>query len=163
MLERGTHDNPHLQNAFNKFGKESFNFQVIEECNDSDLVNKENFYISQYKSNSSEFGYNLATVNEFRRNTYNNEVKQKLSKYNLIKNGNFKKFSLTNIFTKDIFIFETLVDGSNYLIKNGFANGKPRNVRMKISMCLRGIMVDSGAGIKCVRKSCYKHNFNIIN
>lgn len=162
MLERGTHDNPHLQNAFNKFGKESFNFQIIEECDDGDLVNKENFYISQYKSNLPEFGYNLATVNEFRRNTFNDEVKQKLSKYNLIKNGNINKFSLTNIFTNDVFIFETLVDGANYLIQNGFAKGNPRNVRMKISSCLRRVKLNNGHN-GSIRKTCYKHNFNIIN
>lgn len=163
MLERGTHDNCHLQRSYNKFGKALFNFSIVEECNDTELINKENFYISQYKSNLPEFGYNLATVNEFRRNTFNDEVKQKLSKYNLIKNGNFKKFSLTNILTKDIFIFETLVDGANYLIKNGFANGKPRNVRMSISNCLRGVKLDNGSGVKCIRKTCYQHNFKILN
>jgi group I intron endonuclease len=163
MLKRKSHDNNHLQNAYNKFGKDSFKFQIIEECGDDNLIIRENFYIDFYKSNISEFGYNLATVNEFRRNTFNDEVKQKLSKYNLIKNGNFNTFSLTNIKTNDIFIFETLVDGANYLISNGFANGNPRTIRMKISMCLRGIKVNAGSNYKCVRKTCYKHNFNIIN
>jgi hypothetical protein len=163
MLERKSHDNLHLQNAYNKFGKESCRFHIIEECDYNDLIIKENFYIDLYKSNFPEFGYNLATVNEFRRNTFNNEVKQKLSKYNLNKNGNFNKFSLTNINTNDIFIFETLVDGANFLIENGFTKDSPRNVRMKISMCLRGIKVDNGLGYKSIRKTCYKHNFNIIN
>lgn len=162
MLERGTHDNQHLQNAFHKFGKESFKFQIIEECDNSNLIERENFYITSLKSNNSEFGYNMATVNEFRRNTFNDEVKIKLSKYNQLKNGNFNTFSLTNIKTNDIFILETLIDGANYLIQNGFAKGKPRNVRMSISNCLRGIKVDNGAN-GSIRKTCYKHNFNIIN
>jgi hypothetical protein len=79
-----------------------------------------------------------------------------------LKNGNFSKFSLTNIKTNDIFIFETLVDGANYLITNGFAYGKPRNVRMGISNCLRKIKVNNGHN-GSIRKTCYKHKFEIIN
>jgi hypothetical protein len=100
--------------------------------------------------------------NEFRRNTFNDEVKQKLSKLYLNKNGNFNKFSLINIETNDIFIFETLVDGANYLIEHGFTKGKPRNVRMKISSCLRRIKVNNGSN-GSIRKTCYKHYFKIIN
>ena len=44
-----------------------------------------------YKSNDLTLGYNLSLVNEFRRNTYNDEVKISLSKYNLKKNNNFTK------------------------------------------------------------------------
>lgn len=162
MLSKGTHDNQHLQNAFNKIGKESFNFQIIEECDNSKLIERENFHITSLKSNDSEFGYNMATVNEFRRNTFNDEVKVKLSRYNQLKNENFKTFSLTNIQTNNIFIFETLVDGANYLIQNDFAHGKARNVRMKISNCLRGLKVNNGSN-GSIRKTCYKHKFNIIN
>jgi group I intron endonuclease len=162
MLGRGVHDNPHLQKSYNKYGKSSFIFEVVEICDDSKLIDKENYYISNYKSNVISFGYNLATVNEFRRNTFNDEVKVKLSKYNLIKNKNFFKFSLTNIDTMEIFIFESLVDGANYLIKNGFTKGSPRNIRMKISSCLRGVKLNNGYQ-GSIRKTCYKHIFKIIN
>jgi group I intron endonuclease len=114
MLNKNIHDNNHLQNSFNKFGKDCFNFEIVEICNFDELIDKENLYITKYKSNIVEYGYNLATVNEFRRNTYNDEVKIKLSKYNLEKNGNFNKYSLINIETNEEFIFESLVDGANY-------------------------------------------------
>jgi group I intron endonuclease len=162
MLERDKHDNNHLQNSYNKFGKESFNFETLELCNYLELVEKENYYIELHKSNVNEYGYNLALVNDFRRNTYNEEVKIKLSKYNLSKNGNFNKFSLTNIETNTEYFFDTLVDGANYLIENGFAKGKPRNVRMSISNCLRGIKLNNGHK-GSIRKTCYKHKFKIIN
>ena len=161
MLERNNHDNEYLQNSYNKYGKDSFKFEIIEECDESLLIEKENYYIDIYKSNTLEYGYNLAKVNEFRRNNYNDEVKVKLSKYNLIKNNNFTIFSLTNIDTNEEFIFESLVDGANYLIEKGFAKGKPRNVRMKISNSLRGIIVDNGSK-GSIRKTCYKHKFKII-
>lgn len=163
LLKKGIHDNCHLQNSYNKFGKESFIFETLENCNNEDLINKENYYIHKYKSNNSEFGYNLATVNEFRRNTFNDEVKIKLSKHYLIKNGNFKKFILTNIKTNEEFVFDSLVDGANYLIENGFAKGKSRNVRMKLSNSLRGVKVNNGDKTETIRKTCYKHNFKIIN
>lgn len=162
MLNKNIHDNNYLQHSFNKFGKESFFFEILEICSFEELIEKENYYIKKYKSNSPEFGYNLATVNEFRRNTYNNEVKVKLSKYNLEKNGNFNKFSLTNIETNEEFIFESLVDGANYLINNGFSNGNPKNIRMKLSNSLRNKKINNG-GSGSIRKTCYKHKFKIIN
>ena len=164
MLKRGVHDNQHLQNSYDKFGSDSFKFNILEECDELFLIDRENHYINQYQSNSQRFGYNMASVNEFRRNTYNDEVKDKLSKFNLLKNGNFIKFSLTNIETGVEHIFETLVDGADYLIKNGFTKGSHRNVRMKLSFSLRGKKVNTGKNNNgSIRKTCYKHNFKIIN
>ena len=162
MLNKGIHDNQYLQNSYTLYGKNSFVFEVVEYCLESELIEKENYYITFYKSNESNFGYNLATVNEFRRNTYNTEVKVKLSKHNLSKNGNINTFSLTNIKTEETFIFDNLVDGANYLIEYGFANGIPRNVRMSISNCLRGVKLNNGYK-GSIRKTCYKHKFKIIN
>ena len=164
MLKRGIHDNIYLQNSVNKFGIESFKFNLIEECEENLLIERENHYINLYKSNIQDFGFNMALVNEFRRNNYNEDVKRKLSLFYLNKNGNFKSYSLTNINTNEQFVFETLVDGAKYLIDNGFAKGKPRNVRMCISNCLRGIKLDNGKNNNgSIRKTCYKHKFEIIN
>jgi group I intron endonuclease len=164
MLSRNTHDNQHLQNSYNKFGVGYFKFSIIEECDKIVLIERENYYINQYKSFDQKFGYNMALVNEFRRNTYNDEVKNKLSKYNLMKNGNFKTFSLTNIETEEEYIFDTLVDGANYLLKNGFTKGKPSYVRVKLSSSLRGVKINNGKNNKgTIRKTCYKHTFKIIN
>ena len=162
MLKKGIHDSEYLQKSFNKYGRDIFIFEIVEHCSYNTLIEKENYYISSYESNNLTKGYNLATVNEFRRNTYNDEVKIKLSKYNLNKNGNINTFSLINIETDETFTFNNLVDGANYLIINGFAKGKPRNVRMCISNCLRGIKLNNGYK-GSIRKTCYKHKFKIIN
>lgn len=163
MLDRNTHDNIHLQNSYNKYKKDSFIFEIIEECKHKDLVSKENYYIKLYRSNIPEGGYNLATVNEFRRNTFNDEVKKKISEYNLIKNGNFRIFSLINIETENELIFYSLIDAAKYLISSGYAKGKERNVRMRISSCLRGVKVNNGSMNGSIRKTCYKHKFKIID
>lgn len=162
LLRNNKHDNSFLQNSFNKNGELKFKFQIIELCNSSELIDRENYYIDLLKSNFPEFGYNLAKVNEFRRNTYNDEVKRKLSKYNLQKNSNFNLFYLKNILSNEIKTFDNLVDAANYLIENGFAKGKPRNVRMSISNSLRGVKVNNGYK-GSIRKTCYKHEFKIIN
>ena len=162
MLGKNIHDNNYLQHSYNKYGKDTFCFDIVEFCLPEQLIVKENFYINKYKSNDLSYGYNLATVNEFRRNSYNDEVKIKLSKYNLKKNGNIKTFSLTNIKTNEEFIFDSLVDGANYLIDNGFAKGKSRNVRMCLSNSLRGVKLNNGKN-GSIRKTCYKHKFKLIN
>ena len=164
LLRNNKHDNSFLQNSFNKNGELKFKFQIIELCNSHELIDRENYYIVLLKSNFPEFGYNLAKVNEFRRNTYNDEVKKKLSKYNLQKNSNFNLFYLQNILSNEIKTFDNLVDAANYLIDNGFTNGTPRNVRMKLSVALRGKKINNGKNNNgSIRKTCYKHKFEIIN
>ena len=162
MLNNGSHYNDHLQKSYIKYGKDKFVFEIVDICSEYELIVKENFYIDKYKSNLSDFGYNLAKVNDFRRNSFNDEVKVKLSIHNKLKNNNFNSFSLTNIETGVIFIFECLVDAAKYLIDNGFTVGSHRNVRLKISNALRGIKVNNGYN-GSIRKTCYKHYFKIIN
>lgn len=162
MLEKGFHDNHYLQNSFDKYGKENFIFEIIDFCEHKQLISRENELIKFYGANNLDKGYNLALVNKSGRNTYNDEVKIKLSKYFLNKNGNILKYSLTNNQTNQEYIFETLVEGANYLIENGFAKGKPNNVRMAISNSLRGKKLNNGHN-GSIRKTCYKHLFKIIN
>jgi group I intron endonuclease len=164
LLRNNKHDNSFLQNSYNKYGESNFDFQLVKLCDPSELVEFENYYIDLFKSNDSEFGFNLCKVNEFRRNTYNDEVKKKLSRYNLQKNSNFNSFYLQNILSNEVKTFDNLVDAANYLITTGFTNGNPRQIRMKISQCLRGVKVNNGKnGNGSIRKTCYKHKFKIIN
>jgi hypothetical protein len=44
-LLKNKHANKYMQNAFNKYGKDSFNFEVIEECSKTVLINTEAAYI----------------------------------------------------------------------------------------------------------------------
>lgn len=133
------HDNAYLQNAFNKYGENMFIFSEIEKCTTENLIERENYYITKFGSNELKNGYNLALVNEFRRNTFNEVVKEKQSVLNLKKYGNFTKFKSININTGKEIIFESLVSAANYLIEEGFAKAKTSNIRQRISWCLRGI------------------------
>ena len=62
-LSKGKHDNPHLQHAFDKYGRESFGFKVLELTseNQKQRLSREQHYIDYY---IDEFGrnylYNIA-------------------------------------------------------------------------------------------------------
>lgn len=55
-LKCNTHENKHLQDAYNKYGKDAFKYFVVEECDVSLLDDKEIMYIKQYDSYRN--GYN---------------------------------------------------------------------------------------------------------
>ena len=48
MLAKGIHNNRHLQNAYKKYGKESFKYTLFEECPENQLVEREQFWIDSY-------------------------------------------------------------------------------------------------------------------
>ena len=53
MLSGGYHDNKYLQNSVVKYGINNFNFEVLEICDEDNLVKKENYFIDLYKSNET--------------------------------------------------------------------------------------------------------------
>lgn len=56
QLRRNIHTNPKLQHSFNKYGEQNFIFEIIEECEEKRLEEREVFWVSFY--NSLENGYN---------------------------------------------------------------------------------------------------------
>lgn len=81
-LNAKRHVNRHLQGAWNKYKQGSFNFVVLEECMESELDYKEQYYIGLY--DTYEHGYNLDRggqgVNGFRH------TKEQIDKMRLIQN-----------------------------------------------------------------------------
>lgn len=59
-LKNNTHKNKHLQNAWNKYGENSFNFKIIENVEPNQLIIREQHYIDQYNSFDRNLGYNIA-------------------------------------------------------------------------------------------------------
>lgn len=58
-LKGNYHYNKYLQNTFNKYGVNSFNFNIIEKCNIDNLDEREMFYIKEYNTMDKTKGYNL--------------------------------------------------------------------------------------------------------
>lgn len=58
MLNHGKHGNKHLQNSFNKYGKDSFEYAVIELCDVEFLVAREQFWIDALDASNDIVGMN---------------------------------------------------------------------------------------------------------
>jgi group I intron endonuclease len=63
-LIKSTHKNKYLQSAFDKFGKDFYVFEILENCIVEDMVAKESQYIKKYNSFDNKFGYNLTSGGE---------------------------------------------------------------------------------------------------
>lgn len=58
MLHNNKHHSEHLQRAWNKYGEETFLFEIIEECDENILLEREQYYIDLYSSADNFYGYN---------------------------------------------------------------------------------------------------------
>lgn len=68
LLRKNNHDNPRLQNAYNKHGKDCFQFSVLELVADPlRLIQREQHWIDSLRSAVPEFGFNTAPVAGSRR------------------------------------------------------------------------------------------------
>ena len=79
-LTRNEGKNPHLQAAFNAYGKESFAFFILEECTREELTRREDFFFELLKTRDAQFGYNIRSAE---RQKHSEETKQKLREASL--------------------------------------------------------------------------------
>lgn len=77
-LNNNCHHNEYLQNAWNKYGENTFEFYVLEYCSKENLDEKEKYYISLYNSTNRDLGYNLQSGGQF-SNTHSEESRKKIS------------------------------------------------------------------------------------
>lgn len=71
-----------------KYGKENFDFQILQECEESQLDELEIKYITEYKSNNREYGYNIENGGHG-IGKMSEETKQKISEANKGENNHF--------------------------------------------------------------------------
>ncbi len=80
LLERNKHPNRYLQSSYNKYGSDCVVFDILEICSDYEqILSRENFYITEYKTLNREFGYNLDLVLENGKREKSAETRAKLS------------------------------------------------------------------------------------
>lgn len=60
-LRRDNHPNNHLQSSWNKYGEDSFEFNVLENCDNSRLDANEKWWINYFDATNPKKGYNLKT------------------------------------------------------------------------------------------------------
>lgn len=59
-----TQDYP-IYRAMRKYGLDNFSFEIVEECDKSQLNEREIYWISYYQSNNPDFGYNLTKGGQY--------------------------------------------------------------------------------------------------
>jgi hypothetical protein len=77
-LKSGKHINLHLQSSYNKYGKDVFTINVLENCDDSLINDREKYWIIYYNSVNNSCGYNCTHGGD--GGNFTKEVKEKLSK-----------------------------------------------------------------------------------
>lgn len=58
-LKVGKHDNPYLQRAWLKYGKDAFEFIIIELVELNELLHREQFWIDNLGACDNQLGYNI--------------------------------------------------------------------------------------------------------
>lgn len=114
LLLRGKHHSKHLQRAWNKDGEDRFEFILIEQISNVNLlIEREQYWIDYYKSYDDKFGYNICpkagsklgfkhseeSKKKMRSKTLTDEQKEHLRKINLGKKASEetkRKISVAN-------------------------------------------------------------------
>ena len=74
-LRRGVHPSPHLQNAWNLYGEDSFEFSIVEECPIDQLLAREQWHLDQCNE-----VYNCAPIAGTRRGVpHSPETRERMS------------------------------------------------------------------------------------
>lgn len=80
QLIKNKHANFYLQASYNKYGKENFKFEIIEECEEKFLCSLENYWCNLLNSHNRNFGYNIKPTGDKISMSVSLETKLKMSK-----------------------------------------------------------------------------------
>lgn len=58
-LDKGVDGNEYLQRAWKKYGRENFEFVVLEKCSAENRLEREQHWIDRFKATKEQWGYNL--------------------------------------------------------------------------------------------------------
>lgn len=78
-LKGNYHKNKKLQRAYNQHGKEHFEFELLEECEERFLMSQENYWCNMFSSHDRKFGYNLDPTSPYKNHRLSAETKDKIS------------------------------------------------------------------------------------
>lgn len=78
-LKKNEHANALIQEDFLIYGMDVFNFFIIEICEESSLIEKEEFYIKEYKTRDYDGGYNMTSGIGTKNKVVKEETRKKIS------------------------------------------------------------------------------------
>lgn len=77
-LRHNRHANSYLQNSWNKYGEENFEFSVLELCDEDQLDELERRYIKEYDAMDRDYGYNRESGGSLNKHP-SEEVRKQMS------------------------------------------------------------------------------------
>jgi group I intron endonuclease len=78
-LRNNTHDNRHLQSAYNKYGVDNFQFQILLTCEEEHLYSEENYWCNLLNAHNHKFGYNIKPTHPNGNYRHSKETRLKIS------------------------------------------------------------------------------------
>lgn len=143
--------------ALKKYGFDSFDYEVIERVDESQLDEQEIFWISYYKSNDRTFGYNLTTGGDGLRGYRYTEEQRKRRSEQSKGNKSFTGHTHTEVYKQkmsDLFKGKTLSDETKKKIGDANKGNKHRlgshlseETKKKISEAHKGIVTRGSKGM----------------
>lgn len=135
-LQRGKHCNVHLQKSWDKYGENSFKFEVVEVCDEKLLKDREMYWMGVFNSLKPEWGYNIADESKETKdkhlNNKNSEGKGREQIYQLsLQNEVIKVWSSTSEVAE--FLKETAQQFSKHLFGSSNGIGKKNKAITKIA------------------------------
>lgn len=82
-LRHNQHHSNYMQRCFNKYGEETFRFEIIETCDTENVDERECYWIAFYNANNKKFGFNSESGGN-RNKTLSEETKAKIGAKNKI-------------------------------------------------------------------------------
>jgi len=139
-LKRNCNDNKYLQEDYNKYGLNNFTFEILEECKEENLLERETYWINYYGGINNSVIYNMLDMYQM-----NDEIKQSRQGKNNIMYG--KTHSLkTKQLLRDKNKGKQLSKNHKYKISEGLKNSTihqlANHVRRKASTKYDQIFID---------------------
>jgi len=80
-LKINKHCNPYLQKAYNKYGKNNFKFEILEEYPDKGFIlpSMENYWCNLLDAHNAKYGYNILPTNPYNKYKQTKEMILKAS------------------------------------------------------------------------------------
>lgn len=97
LLRHGSHGNVELQNDWDRFGEDSFDYEVVEECPENNLKIREDYYI---KNSKDIYNSAIGTIGF----TFRNETRNRMStsRKSGFKNGTITPYQLRKVSKYDL-------------------------------------------------------------